>query len=79
MTDRVIAAKSPFGVEVVAGQSYAWCRCGRSSTQPLCDGSHKGTGLSPLRYEASASGTLWFCGCKQTRSEPLCDGSHKRL
>jgi CDGSH-type Zn-finger protein len=79
MTDRVIAAKSPFGVEVKAGQSYFWCRCGRSSKQPLCDGAHKGTGLSPLKYEAREDRTVWFCGCKRTSTEPLCDGSHKKL
>ena len=28
-------------IEVEAGKSYWWCACGRSKTQPICDGSHK--------------------------------------
>lgn len=79
MTERVVAAKSPIGVDVEAGKSYWWCRCGRSARQPFCDGSHKGTGIGPLKYDATQDGKVWFCCCKQTASEPLCDGSHKRL
>jgi len=79
MTERVVAAKAPVGVEVEAGRTYWWCRCGRSARQPFCDGSHQGTGIVPLRYDATAAGKQWFCCCKRTGSEPLCDGSHKRL
>ena len=79
MTERVVAAKTPMGVEVEAGKTYWWCRCGKSVRQPFCDGSHKGSDLAPARYDASANGKVWFCCCKQTASEPLCDGSHKRL
>ncbi len=79
MNDPVIAQKAPYALEVVAGQDYFWCRCGRSSRQPLCDGAHKGTGLSPLKFHAERSETLYFCGCKHTQSPPCCDGSHKAL
>ena len=79
MTERVAAAGSPASVEVEAGRTYLWCRCGRSATQPFCDGSHRDTDLTPLRYEAAESGTVWFCRCKKTAREPLCDGSHRRL
>ena len=29
-------------------KKYAWCACGESTNQPFCDGSHKGTGFSPI-------------------------------
>ncbi len=79
MSEPIVAQKGPYGVDVVAGRKYFWCRCGRSKRQPFCDGSHAGTGLSPLAYEAAESKQLWFCGCKATRSQPLCDDSHKQL
>ena len=75
----VIAQKSPYPVEVEAGKTYFWCACGRSATQPFCDGSHKGTGFAPMRHTAEKDGTLFFCGCKATGAAPLCDGSHNRL
>jgi CDGSH-type Zn-finger protein len=79
MSDRVIAQKAPFKVELVAGETYWWCVCGRSAKQPFCDGSHKGTGLAPMRHVAQASGPAFFCGCKHTQRPPLCDGTHKSL
>ena len=75
----VVASRTPLPVEVEAGKTYWWCRCGLSKNQPLCDGSHKGSGLVPMKHEATAAAKLWFCGCKQTANAPLCDGSHKRL
>lgn len=79
MTAPVIAQKSPYATEVEAGKKYAWCACGRSATQPLCDGSHKGTEFSPVVITAETTETVYFCGCKRTGSRPLCDGSHKSL
>ena len=74
-----IAQKAPYPVEVAEGKTYFWCSCGRSAKQPFCDGSHKGTGLEPLRHTAEKDGKLFFCGCKATGKSPLCDGSHSRL
>ena len=71
------AADTPFGVEVEAGKPYFWCACGLSASQPFCDGSHKDTGFTPVRYEAAEAGKVFFCGCKGTANQPLCDGSHK--
>jgi CDGSH iron-sulfur domain-containing protein 3 len=79
MEQPVIAQKSPYQVDVEAGKNYLWCACGRSKTQPFCDASHKGTGLTPVPFKASNSETVWFCGCKQTKSRPMCDGTHKSL
>lgn len=75
----VPARFEPYEVEVEAGKTYVWCACGRSKTQPFCDGSHAGTGLSPVAYKAEKSGKVWFCGCKGTKSPPMCDGSHEIL
>lgn len=79
MAEPVIAQKSPYGVNVEAGTEYWWCACGRSANQPFCDGSHKGTGLSPVQFKAEAGRTEYFCGCKQTGNKPMCDGSHKSV
>ena len=71
------AANEPYAVEVEAGESYFWCACGHSSKQPFCDGSHKDTAFTPVKYEATETRKVFFCGCKSTASQPLCDGSHK--
>lgn len=79
MAEPMIARKEPYEVEVEAGKSYLWCACGRSATQPFCDGSHKGTGLTPVKYECRGSCTVFFCGCKHTSDRPFCDGTHEGL
>jgi len=79
MTEPVVAQKAPYPVAVEAGKTYWWCACGRSTTQPFCDGSHKGTGLAPTQWKAEADKTMYFCGCKATAKAPFCDGSHQRL
>lgn len=33
--------KKPFKMVLEAGKTYHWCLCGRSKSQPLCDGTHK--------------------------------------
>lgn len=77
--DPVVAQKGPYQVELQEGKAYFWCTCGRSGKQPFCDGSHKGTGLQPLRYVATSSGTFNMCGCKATDDQPFCDGTHNML
>ena len=79
MSAPVIAQKSPYAVEVEAGKSYWWCACGKSASQPFCDGSHKGTEFSPIEYQADKDGTVYFCGCKHSKNGVQCDGSHSKL
>ena len=77
MTKPVRASNTPFAVEVEQGKKYSWCSCGKSEQQPFCDGSHKGSEFSPVRFTATESTKVFFCGCKLTASQPMCDGSHK--
>jgi CDGSH iron-sulfur domain-containing protein 3 len=74
-----IGGRVPLPIEVEAGKSYWWCACGRSKTQPFCDGSHKSTAFSPIEWTASKTERAFFCTCKRTSKQPLCDGSHKKL
>ena len=72
----------PYTVELVEGETYAWCTCGRSQTQPFCDGSHKDTGMQPLKFKHEGATTnAILCGCKNNKKESgaYCDGSHKNL
>ncbi|MCG3177893.1 MAG: hypothetical protein BIFFINMI_00215 [Phycisphaerae bacterium] len=73
-----IAQKGPFVLEMQPGKVW-WCACGRSNNQPFCDGSHKGTGLSPMPCEITEAKTVAFCGCKHSANKPFCDGSHRKL
>jgi CDGSH iron-sulfur domain-containing protein 3 len=74
-----IAGKAPIKVQVEAGQTYYWCRCGLSQAQPMCDGSHRGGPFTPLAYTAEVTGEKHFCACKHTAKEPMCDGTHRKL
>jgi len=79
MADPIVAQKGPYPFEIEVGKSYAWCACGRSRNQPLCDGSHKGTGLSPVVFKGEETKEVYLCGCKKTGSGPYCDGTHGTL
>ena len=71
--------KAPYPVAVEAGKSYWWCACGKSASQPFCDGSHKGSEFAPTKYTAEEIKTVYFCGCKQSKNGALCDASHREL
>jgi len=75
----IVAAKEPIAVELEAGKTYAWCSCGSSTTQPFCDGSHKGTEFVPKVFQAEETKTAYMCQCKQTENPGFCDGTHKAL
>jgi len=77
MSEPTRAADEPFAVEVEAGKTYFWCSCGKSATQPFCDGTHKGSDFAPVKYTAQKDGKAFFCGCKASKNQPMCDGSHK--
>jgi CDGSH-type Zn-finger protein len=79
MSEPVIAQKFPYSVDVEEGKTYYWCSCGRSESQPFCDGSHQGTDFSPLPFTAEKTETVHLCGCKMTKNPPFCDGAHHSL
>jgi len=73
------AGNSPQMEELEEGKNYAWCACGKSSTQPWCNGSHKGSEFTPTVFTADEAKTAAMCMCKQTDNPPYCDGSHMKL
>jgi len=79
VTEPNIAQKAPFATPLEAGKTYYWCACGKSATQPFCDGSHQGSEFSPKPFVAEKDGPAYLCGCKYTKNPPFCDGSHKAL
>ena len=56
--------------------TYYWCQCGKTLTVPYCDGSHQGSGITPLAFEMNEAGTVAICSCGLTKNPPFCDGSH---
>jgi CDGSH-type Zn-finger protein len=48
-------------------------------TRPLCDGSHKGIGLTPIEFSLTEEKEVALCQCKQTKNQPFCEGTHETL
>ncbi|MDP7638594.1 MAG: CDGSH iron-sulfur domain-containing protein [Candidatus Hydrogenedentes bacterium] len=78
MPDPVIASKQPCVLDLEP-DTYFWCACGRSTMQPWCDGSHKGTTFTPVEYIVKEKKRVAVCTCKYTADPPYCDGAHKDL
>jgi len=78
MTEPHVCQKAPFVQKVETGD-YWWCACGLSKSQPFCDGTHKGTGLGPVKINIPEAKTVAWCGCKHSSTKPFCDGTHSRL
>src|SRR5262249_26311415 len=78
MTEPIIFQKSPIVQKVEPG-TYWWCACGRSKSQPFCDGSHKGTGVATKKTEITEAKTVAWCACKHSKNMPFCDGTHAGL
>ena len=63
----------PCSVTLKVGRTYFWCACGRSARQPFCDGSHAGTGFTPVRFTTREDHKVVLCGCRRTAAGPFCD------
>lgn len=67
----------PIAVELEPG-TYFRCVCGKSSKMPFCDGSHEGSGKSPLSFEITEKKQVHLCNCGMTANPPFCDGKHAK-
>ena len=75
----IVAETFPVQIELEEGKKYAWCTCGKSTKQPFCDGTHKGSEFTPLVFEAEKTEKKWLCQCKHTKNAPFCDGEHSNI
>lgn len=65
----------PFVDDCAAGK-YAWCRCGHSQRYPYCDGTHRGSDVTPIKVVFETPCRVAWCACGRTGTAPFCDGSH---
>jgi glutamate synthase domain-containing protein 2/CDGSH-type Zn-finger protein len=79
MSKPIIADNKPVKVSLAKGQEYHFCTCGRSRSQPFCDGSHAGTAFTPRVIVSEEEQDAYLCACKHTRNAPFCDGTHARF
>ncbi|MDX1697586.1 MAG: glutamate synthase-related protein [Thiohalobacterales bacterium] len=79
MKNPIIADNKPVKVSLAKGQEYHFCTCGKSKSQPFCDGSHAGTPFTPRVIVADKDGDAYLCACKHTRNTPFCDGTHQQF
>jgi len=79
MSNPIIADNKPVKVNLAKGQEYYFCTCGRSKSQPFCDGSHVGTFFTPKVIISDEDEEAYLCACKHTGNVPYCDGTHKQF
>jgi glutamate synthase domain-containing protein 2/CDGSH-type Zn-finger protein len=79
MKKPIIYDNKPKATDIEAGKDYYFCTCGKSSNQPFCDGSHKGSEFTPKKFTAEKSEKAYLCNCKHSGNLPYCDGTHKKF
>ncbi|MCR4315370.1 MAG: CDGSH iron-sulfur domain-containing protein [Planctomycetes bacterium] len=70
--------KGPILVDEVPGV-FAYCTCTKSANHPYCDGSHRGSGMFPVKVEVKVAKKSAICGCTHSSNKPYCDGTHATL
>ena len=79
-TDQAIIAETkPAKVDLKAGEKYFWCACGRSGTQPVCDGSPRVTTITPLTVPVEEDSEAFLVHCTSPSNPPHFDRPHARL
>ena len=73
-----MSKNAPTMMELEPG-TYHWCSCGKSRTEPLCDGSHAGSAFSPVEFVIQEKKKVALCACQRTKKPPYCDNTHKTL
>ncbi len=79
MSNPIIADNKPAKVNLSKDQEYYFCTCGKSKSQPFCDGSHAGTSFIPKSFVSNEDTEAYLCACKHTGNTPFCDGTHKKF
>jgi len=79
MSNPIIADNKPVKVNLSKGQEYHFCTCGKSKSQPFCDGSHVGTSFTPKVIVSDEDSESYLCACKHSANKPYCDGTHKQF
>lgn len=68
---------SPLVTDLKPGK-HAICACGQTANAPFCDGSHQGSGVTPLILDVDAERRYAWCRCRGSADIPACDGSHAK-
>ena len=66
----------PFKIFLKAKVKHAFCACGNSEKFPLCDGTHRGSGIKPIKFFVQKDEEVLLCQCGKSAQLPYCDGSH---
>ena len=75
MAKVVLENQIPILVTLESGP-FAWCACGKSSNQPFCDGTYRGTKFSLVLFKIAEKRDAWLCQCKNSKNAPFCDKTH---
>jgi CDGSH-type Zn-finger protein len=79
MEKLIVAGKSPIPGKLKKGESFYWYSWERSLKQPFCDGSHKGTFFTHMKFTAEKDETAYLCASRKIKNPQYCDWSHQNL